>query len=89
MDADYFQVDTTKNDVSIYCAFCEDLGHLAEYLNIDSEETEKLIFSRGGMLKKNGMLEAFCFGRDWIKPALGDAAKNRSSSCRSASTVLS
>ena len=43
-----FRVDTTKNDVSIYRAFCEDLEHLAEYLDIDLEETEKLIFSKGG-----------------------------------------
>ena len=42
-----FSVDK-KNNVCIYRAFCEDLEHLAEYLNIESEETEKLIFSKGG-----------------------------------------
>ena len=43
-----FRVDPTKNNVCIYRAFCEDLEHLAEYLDIDPEETEKLIFSKGG-----------------------------------------
>ena len=35
------------------------------------------------------MLEAFCFERDWLRPALGDAAKYRSSSYRPGSTELS
>ena len=43
-----FRVNPKKNDVCIYRAFCEDLEHLAEYLDIDPEETEKLIFSNGG-----------------------------------------
>ena len=55
----YFHVDPTNNNSCIYRAFCEDLEHLAEYLNIDSEETEKLIFSRGGMLEKMGCWRRF------------------------------
>ena len=43
-----FRVDPIKNNVCIYRAFCEDLEHLAEYLDIDPEGTEKLIFSKGG-----------------------------------------
>ena len=43
-----FRVNPIKNHVCIYCAFCEDLDHLAEYLDIGPEETEKLIFSKGG-----------------------------------------
>ena len=43
-----FRVNQKKNHVCIYRAFCEDLEHLAEYLDIDPEETEKLIFSKGG-----------------------------------------
>ena len=55
----YFYVDSTNNNACIYRAFCEDLEHLSEYLNIDSEETEKLIFSRGGMLEKMGCWRRF------------------------------
>ena len=54
-----FRVDPTNNNSCIYRAFCEDLEHLAEYLNIDSEETEKQIFSRGGMLEKMGCWRRF------------------------------
>ena len=43
-----FRVPSQKNHVCIYRAFCEDLEHLAECLDIDPEETEKLIFSKGG-----------------------------------------
>ncbi len=54
-----FRVDPIKNNVCIYRAFCEDLEHLAEYLDIDSEETEKLIFSKGGRVNKMGCWRHF------------------------------
>ena len=43
----YFYVHKDNNE-SIYSAFCEDLEQLAEYLGKEPEETEKLIFSKGG-----------------------------------------
>ncbi len=43
----YYYVHTDNNE-SIYSAFCEDLEQLAEYLGKEPEETEKLIFSKGG-----------------------------------------
>ena len=54
-----FRVDPKKNDVCIYRAFCEDLEQLAEYLNIDPEKTEKLIFSKGGKVDKMGCWRRF------------------------------
>ena len=54
-----FRVNPTKNDVSIYRAFCEDLERLAEYLGKNPEKTEKLIFSKGGRVKKIGCWRRF------------------------------
>ena len=54
-----FRVNPKKNDVCIYRAFCEDLEYLADYLNIDPEKTEKLIFSKGGMVDKMGCWRRF------------------------------
>ena len=56
------------NNESIYGAFCEDLEQLAEYLGKEPEETEKLIFSKGG---KNSEL-----GEESMNQAKGTA--NRS-----------
>ena len=54
-----FRVDPIKNNVCIDRAFCEDLECLAEYLDMKPEETEKLIFSKGGRLKKMGCWRRF------------------------------
>ena len=54
-----FRVNPKKNDVCIYRAFCEDLEHLADYLKIDPENTEKLIFSKGGRGEKMGCWRRF------------------------------
>ena len=54
-----FRVNPIKNDVSIYRAFCEDLERLAEYLGKNPEKTEKLIFSKGGRVKKMGCWRRF------------------------------
>ncbi len=47
MDTDIIYANKENNE-SIYSAFCEDLGRLAEYLGKEPEETERLIFAKGG-----------------------------------------
>ena len=49
-----FSVDPQNNDCAVYTAFCKDLECLARLLGKEPEETEKIIFSRGGSLKKLG-----------------------------------
>ena len=49
-----FRVHPVKNDVCVYSNFCEDLECVAKFLCKEPEETEKLIFSKGGRLEKMG-----------------------------------
>ena len=72
-----FYVDKIKNDVSIYRVFCEDLERLAEYLGRNPEETEKIIFSKGGRVNKMGCWRRFVL-EGTSKTALGDAANSHS-----------
>ena len=43
-----FWVDPIKNNSAVYTDFCDDLECLARLLSKEPEETEKIIFSRGG-----------------------------------------
>ena len=54
-----FRVNPIENNVSNYSAFCEDLERLAEYLGRNPEETEKIIFSKGGRVNKMGCWRRF------------------------------